>query len=99
MLDTINAINWNALDEIPKLWEKFDFVFIDWMKERTVDFLRLSWDKVESGWIIIVDDVIKFRDKMVWFWEFLEENNIIYNIIPIDIDDLNCDDSEKLIFN
>jgi predicted O-methyltransferase YrrM len=39
----------NALDEIPKLNETFDFVFIDGMKRRTVDFLRLVWDKVEEG--------------------------------------------------
>jgi hypothetical protein len=24
---------------------------------------------------------------MIWFWEYLEEKNILYNIIPIDIDD------------
>lgn len=84
---TINAINWNALDEIPKLNETYDFVFIDGMKRRTIDFLQLTWDKVVDGWIIIIDDVIKFREKMVWFWEYLEENKIVYNIIPIDIDD------------
>lgn len=83
----INAINWNALEIIPKLEEKYDFLFIDWMKRRTRDFLELSWDKVEKGWIIIIDDVIKFRDKMIWFWEYLEENKIDYNIIPIDVDD------------
>lgn len=83
----INAINWNALDVIPKLDEKYDFVFIDWMKRRTHDFLELVWDKVLPSGIIIIDDVIKFREKMVWFWEYLEENNIKYNTIPIDIDD------------
>jgi predicted O-methyltransferase YrrM len=46
---TITLILGNALDEIPKLNEKFDFVFIDGMKRRTVDFLRLVWDKVENG--------------------------------------------------
>ena len=83
----INAINGNAMDEIPKLDEVYDFVFIDGMKRRTIDFLQLTWDKVKPGWIIIVDDVIKFREKMIWFWEYLEENKIVYNIIPIDIDD------------
>lgn len=85
--DIINAINWNALDEIPKLNQKYDFVFIDWMKRRTKDFLELCRDKVEGGWIIIIDDVIKFREKMIWFWEYLEDNSIKYNIIPIDIED------------
>lgn len=83
----INAINGNALDVIPNLKETFDFVFIDGMKRRTKDFLELVWDKVLPWWIIIVDDTIKFKEKMIWFWEYLEENKIVYNIIPIDIDD------------
>lgn len=85
--NTINAINWNALDIIPVLEEKYDFVFIDGMKRRTKDFLELVWDKVEKDGIIIIDDVIKFREKMIWFWEYLEDNKITYNIIPIDIED------------
>lgn len=87
VLDIINAINWNALDIIPILEEKYDFVFIDGMKRRTKDFLELVWDKVLPWGIIIIDDVIKFREKMIWFWEYLEDNKIAYNIIPIDIED------------
>jgi predicted O-methyltransferase YrrM len=77
----------NALDIIPTLEENYDFVFIDGMKRRTKDFLELVWDKVLPGGIIIIDDVIKFREKMVGFWEHLEEQKIPYNIIPIDVDD------------
>lgn len=85
--NTITLINWNALDEIPKLNEMYDFVFIDWMKRRTLDFLKLVWDKVENNWIIVIDDVIKFKEKMAWLWDYLKDNNIAYNIIPVDIDD------------
>jgi len=85
--EIINAINWNALDIIPNLKEKYDFVFIDWMKRRTKDFLGLVRDKVEKWWIIVIDDVVKFREKMIWLWEYLENNKIVYNIIHIDIDD------------
>lgn len=87
VLQTINAINGNALDIIPTLEETYDFVFIDGMKRRTKDFLELVRDKVEKDWIIIIDDVIKFREKMIWFWEYLEDNKITYNIIPIDVED------------
>lgn len=83
----INPINWNALFIIPKLTETYDFVFIDGMKRRTKDFFDLVYDKVEAWWIIIVDDVIKFKKKMNWFEDYLQNNNIEYNIIPIDIDD------------
>ncbi len=86
--NTIDLIFWNALDEIPKLKDNFfDFVFIDWMMRRTKDFLELSLPKIKKWWIIIIDDVIKFREKMVWFYEYLEDNNISYNVLPIDIDD------------
>lgn len=86
--NTISLILWNALDEIPKQKDNyFDFVFIDGMMRRSKDFLELSWPKLKDWWIIIIDDVIKFREKMVWLWEYLEEKNISYNVLPIDIDD------------
>ncbi len=85
--NTVNLICWNALDEISKLEKKYDFIFIDWMKRRSLDFLKLSLEKAKSWTVIILDDVIKFSHKMIWLKEFLEENNIKNNIIPIDIDD------------
>lgn len=99
--DVVNPIWANALFEIPNLRETYDFVFIDAMKRRTKDFFDLVYDKVEKGWIIIIDDVIKFKDKMNGFEEFLEKNNIIYNIIPVDIDDgiiMIIKEKEKLDF-
>ena len=83
----ITSIRANALFEIPKLKDIYDFVFIDWMKRRTKNFFDLVYDKVEMWWIIVVDDVIKFREKMGDFWDYLENNNLQYNILPIDEDD------------
>jgi len=86
--DTIISIFGNALDEIPKFENNyFDFIFIDGMMRRTKDFLDLSFPKLKQGGIIIIDDVIKFKYKMIWLWEYLEKNNIEYNILPIDPDD------------
>lgn len=86
--DFINPILWNALDEIPKLEnESFDFVFIDAMKKRSLDFFKLSFPKLKNWWILIIDDVIKFKEKMWWLESYLKEKNIIYNILPIDLDD------------
>jgi len=83
----IKSIRGNALFEIPKLNETFDFVFIDGMKRRTKDFFDLVYDKVRQGGIIVVDDVIKFREKMWDFWDYLEKNKLEYSILPIDEDD------------
>ncbi len=86
--NTISLILWNALDEIPKLDDNsFDFIFIDGMMRRSKDFLELSFPKLKDWWIIIIDDVIKFREKMVWLWEYLEKFKIKFNILPIDKDD------------
>jgi predicted O-methyltransferase YrrM len=57
------------------------------MKRRTKDFLELCYPKVSRWGLIIIDDVILFKDKMVWLYEFLEEKNINYNIIPVDVND------------
>lgn len=88
LLDTVYLVLWNALDEIPKLLDNsYDFIFIDGMMRRSKDFLELSLPKLKKWWIIIIDDVIKFKDKMIWLREFIEENNIEYNVLPIDLDD------------
>lgn len=84
---TVNLILGNALDIIPNLKNTYDFVFIDWMKRRTLDFLKLIYDKVDKDGIIIIDDVIKFGDKMLWLKEFLMSENIDNVVIPIDLDD------------
>lgn len=86
--NTIKLILWNAIDEIPKFKNKyFDFIFIDWMMRRTKDFLDLSLPKLKKWWIIIIDDVIKFKEKMIWLSDYLSLNKIRYNVLPIDIDD------------
>lgn len=85
--DVINPLLWNALDIIPKLKEKYDFVFIDGMKKRSKDFLELVWNKTKKWGIIIIDDVIKFKHKMLSLYDYIEENKIEHNIIPIDEDD------------
>lgn len=78
---------WNALDIIPTLTEKYDFIFIDGMKKRSLDFYLLCIKKAKKWTIIIIDDVIKFRHKMENLYTYFEENKIPHNIIPIDEDD------------
>ena len=81
-------IHGQALDVIPTLEDgSFDFVFIDGMKRRSKDFLELCWPKAKAGSIIIIDDVIKFKAKMVWLYEYLEEKWIRYEVLQIDVDD------------
>lgn len=85
--NTITQFNWNALDVIPKLSEWYDFIFIDGMKRRTKDFFTLSYPLLNTWWIIIIDDVILFKEKMLDLYDYLEKESIIYNVIPIDVND------------
>ena len=78
---------WNALDVVPLLEDWYDFIFIDGMKRRTKDFFELSYPKLHTGGIMIVDDVILFQDKMQNFYDYLQEEEITYNVIPIDVND------------
>jgi predicted O-methyltransferase YrrM len=85
--DYITQYFWNALDLIPKMKNTYDFIFIDGMKRRTKDFFELSYPLLNDGWIMIIDDVILYEEKMKNLYEYLDKENIIYNIIPIDVQD------------
>lgn len=85
--DTVELVLANALEFLPTLAGSYDFVFIDGMKRRTLDFLQLVWNKVPEWWTIVVDDVIKFKEKMTWFYEYVEQQNMNYEVLKIDSDD------------
>lgn len=86
--DSVELILWQALDIIPDFGDRsFDFIFIDWMKRRSIDFLKLSMHKLIPWWIIVIDDVIKFKHKMVGLYEFVEEQSLDWEVIKIDDDD------------
>lgn len=87
LTDTVTLQFGNALDILPGLEESYDFVFIDGMKRRTKDFLQLVWDKVPEGGTIVIDDVIKFKDKMSGFYEYVREQGMDYEVLDIDADD------------
>lgn len=88
MDDIATLIFGNALVELPKLPEKsFDMIFIDGQKKRTIDFFRLSYPLLRDGGFFIIDDVIKFSEKMSSFYEFLAQEKIAHSILKIDADD------------
>jgi predicted O-methyltransferase YrrM len=48
----------NAMDEIPKMDEQFDLVFIDADKMNYINYYNLVFDKVRSGGYIFSDNVL-----------------------------------------
>ncbi|EKD30184.1 MAG: O-methyltransferase family 3 [uncultured bacterium (gcode 4)] len=88
MNDIATLIFGNALVELPKLpVASFDMIFIDGQKKRTLDFFQLSYPLLKDGGFFIIDDVIKFSEKMSSFYELLEQEKIAHSILKIDADD------------
>lgn len=66
---------------------KFDIIFIDWMKREYLKYFLKALKLIKKWWKIILDDVIKFKDKMISLYEFLDKNQLNYEILKLDIDD------------
>ena len=69
---------------IPK---KADFLFVDGQKNQYGDYL----EKLESIQAkenqVIIDDVIKYHDKLDWLYGYLEKKQISYEILPMEAGD------------
>ncbi len=68
MSNRIKLIIGDALNEIPKLNETFDLVFIDADKEQYIEYYKLAKVRLHKGGIIIADNVL-------WGGKVLDSNN------------------------
>jgi len=80
-----NFCNYNC-NTILKKWY-FDMVFIDGRKSETLIYLKKLLPYVHKNTHIIIDDVMKFKEKMQDCYDLLDKNNIEYKIEKIDEDD------------
>jgi predicted O-methyltransferase YrrM len=67
MHETVSFIEGAALDVIPTLRGKFDFVFIDAIKEDYLAYLRAVEPKLKPGALVVADNVIQFEKRMADF--------------------------------
>ena len=67
--------------------QQYDMVFIDGRKSETLLYLKKLRHNIHENTLIIVDDVIKFKNKMTDRYEFLDKYNIEYNIHQLENDD------------
>ena len=81
----INQHIGNALEVIPKIKKKFDLVFLDADKENYINYFELVIDKINSGGILISDNV-SWRRKVIdnmknnlTTKKLIEFNNLINN--------------------
>lgn len=63
---------------------KADFFFIDGQKSQYWLYMQKIENIKKENSCIIIDDVIKFHNKLSWLYEYLSKKQINYNIIPME---------------
>ena len=58
-----------------------DFVFIDAQKSQYWIYMEKIQENLSSENIIVLDDIIKYHTKLTWLYEFLNKNQINYEIL------------------
>ncbi len=66
---------------VPKKW---DFFFVDWQKSQYWVYLQMIENIKEENSLIIIDDVIKFQNKLDWLYEYISKKQINYQILPME---------------
>ena len=81
----ITAYNLDPLQvNLKKIFiKKIDFLFIDAVMKLYLDFYLKFEDLLENNTIVLLDNVVKFKSKSQPLYEFLEKNQIKYEIFPI----------------
>jgi len=83
-LKNIKIIQGDALKEIPKLKEKFDFMFIDAIKRDYIKYLKLNEKNLKKNAIVVADNAIIFKDQMKHYLNYLQNNkNYSSVLVPI----------------
>ena len=83
-LKNIKIIQGDAIKKIPKLKEKYDFMFIDAIKKDYIKYLKLNEKNLKKNSIIVADNAIIFEDKMKHYLNYLQNNkNYSSVLVPI----------------
>ncbi len=78
---TVTIVEGDALAVIPTLKGKFDFVFIDAVKQDYLNYLRAVEPKLKSSAVIVADNVVQFADEMRDFLEVLQRDPRYHSVI------------------
>ncbi|MBI3035097.1 O-methyltransferase [Candidatus Woesearchaeota archaeon] len=83
-LSNVNIVHGDALTEIPKLKGKFDFLFLDAIKEDYINYFKSAYPKLTKGAVIVADNAIMFERYMKDYLNFVRTNkNLRSVLIPI----------------
>ena len=80
----IKIVHGDALDEIPKLKTKFDFLFLDAVKEDYINYFKLALPKLAKNAIIVADNAIMFERYMKDYLNFVRNHKDLRSVlVPI----------------
>jgi len=63
--------------------KKIDFLFIDAVMKLYLDFYLKFEDLLENNCVVLLDNVVKFKSKSKSLYEFIEKNQINYELFDI----------------
>ncbi len=63
-LSNIKIVHGDALEEISKLKNKFDFLFLDAVKEDYINYFKVAYPKLTKNAVIVADNAIMFEKYM-----------------------------------
>jgi len=69
---TVTCIEGDALKTMPQLKGKFDFVFIDALKQDYMKYFKLIEPKLKPGAVVVGDNVIRFENSMKDFLDYMQ---------------------------
>jgi len=80
--NTVTCIEGDALKTLPTLEGKFDFVFIDALKQDYLKYLKLIEPKLKPGAVVVGDNVIRSARAMKDFLDYIQ-NSPDYDTVTI----------------
>lgn len=72
--ETVTVIEGDALEVLPQMEGKFDFLFIDAVKQDYFKYFKSIARRLKPGSIIVADNVIRFEEEMKDFLDFMKED-------------------------
>lgn len=81
VLDLVTIIEGDALEQLPKLTDSFDLVFLDAAKSQYKSYLDVLWDKIPKGGVIVAHNAIQQAHAMADYLEFVQNHPKLQTVI------------------
>ena len=80
-LSNIKIVHGDAIKEIPKLKGKFDFLFLDAIKEDYINYFRLAYPKLTKSSVIVADNAIMFEKYMKDYLSYVRNHRNMRSVL------------------